>query len=77
MEAVLAGIYPKPAGIIGITTTTLVTAKLFWKIPTLSLARVIERESYQGRFVEEIDNFCRIFANIVQIPERIEDFRIG
>ena len=77
LEAVLAGIYPKPAGIIGITTTTLMTAKLFWKIPTLSLARVIERESYQGRFVEEIDNFCRIFANIVQIPERIEDFRIG
>ena len=76
LEALLAGIHPKPVAVIGITTTTLVTAKLFWNIPTISLAKLISREAYAYGIRDEVDNFCDIFRDIVQIPEKFQDILV-
>lgn len=76
LEIILAGISPKPACIVGITTTTLITAKLFWNIPSISLAQLIPRENYVKEFVKEIDNFSRVFSNVVQLPFGLNEINL-
>lgn len=76
LESILAGLKEKPKGIVGITTTTLITASLFWGITTLSIARLIKRECYKEEIVGEINKFCELFKDIVQIPERYEQIKI-
>lgn len=76
LESILAGLDVKPKCIMGITTTTLVTAKLFWGISTVSIARLIARDSYTKEIADEINNFCKIFENIIQIPHSYEKIKI-
>lgn len=72
LEAILAQAEPKPKCIIGITTTTLVTAQLFWKIPAFSIARLIEREAYSRELIGDIDNYCKTFSGMIKIPQNIQ-----
>ena len=76
LESILAGLDVKPKCIVGITTTTLVTAKLFWNIPAISMAKLINRDSYGKEIVGEIDNFCKIFGTIIQIPDNYQKIMI-
>lgn len=69
LELILGGVFPKPRCVVGITTTTLITGKLFWNIPSISLARLVGRENYAKEVLPEIDNFCSTFSNMVQIPD--------
>lgn len=69
LEFVLAGIKIKPKFILGITTTTLVTGKLLWNIPCISLVNLISRVDCTKDFAGEANNFCRVFSDIVEIPK--------
>ena len=73
LEAILAQAEPKPKCVIGITTTTLVSAQLFWKIPAFSIAKLIKRESYSKELIGDIDNYCKTFSGLVKIPMDIKD----
>lgn len=73
LEAILAQAKPKPQYIVGITTTTLVTAQLFWKIPAFSVARLIEREAYSKELIGDIDNYCKTFSGMIKIPQNIQE----
>ncbi len=73
LEAILAQTEPKPRCVIGITTTTLVSAHLFWKIPALSIARLIKREAYSKEIIGDIDNYCNTFSSFVKIPTSTEN----
>lgn len=76
LESILASLDIKPRCIVGITTTTLITAKLFWDIPAISMARLINHDSYAKEIVGEIDNFCRIFGRVIQIPDNYQKITI-
>lgn len=76
LESILASLDVKPRCIVGITTTTLITAKLFWDIPAISMARLINHDSYAKEIVGEIDNFCKIFGRVIQIPDNYQKVTI-
>lgn len=69
LESIFAGLSVKPRCVVGITTTTLVTAKLFWNIPAISIAKLINPDAYTKKIVGEVDSFCKIFGNMLEIPE--------
>lgn len=72
LESIFAGLNVKPRCVVGITTTTLVTAKLFWNIPAISIAKLIQTENYTKEIAGEIDSFCKIFGNMLEIPENLK-----
>lgn len=72
-ENILAAINRPPVCVLGFFSTTLVTANLFWNIPAVSLCDLICKEK-TGGYIEDIDNFVRIFSNVVYAPKNYDDF---
>ena len=67
MELVLANLKEKPLGIVGMTSTPLITAKLFWDIPTYSIAGLLRPENMRKDLRKEMDSFRRKFQRYVKI----------
>lgn len=73
LEIIVAGLKRKPKAIIGITTTTLVTAGILWGINTISIVDIIKKENFHDEVMEDIDNFPRLFSQYVKVPKKMDD----
>lgn len=63
--------YP-PRCVISYSSTVLVTAKIFWNIPTYCLSDMLNRSCIDEFYLQEIDGFKRVFKNIVSFPKKNE-----
>ncbi len=64
----------KPRAIAGFFSTTLITAKLFFNIPTICLGRLVSVEKMKG-YKTDIENFIFTFAASIEIPENYKQFK--
>ncbi|MFI3169218.1 MAG: polysialyltransferase family glycosyltransferase [Faecalibacterium sp.] len=71
-EALLANIEVAPKAIIGFSSTTLVTAKLFFDLPTISLVQFWDLDALNPKFRMEQEQFLKTFSNIVACPNSLE-----
>lgn len=69
MELILANLDRKPAAIIGMTSTPLITARLFWDIPTYSIVGLLRPEKMRKDLRKEMDSFRRKFRWYVRVIE--------
>lgn len=60
-----------PRCVVGFTTTTLVTSSVFYGIPTISLAKLLEPQEISHDFKVELDRFAACFEGMVKLPETI------
>lgn len=67
MELILANLKEKPLGIIGMTSTPLITAKLFWDIPTYSIAGLLRPENMRKDLRKEMRCFVKKFGPFVKM----------
>lgn len=75
LEEILANI-PKdllPKCIIGFTSTTLVTSKLFWNIKTVSLINLLDKQFVGDELFISMKTFERTFNNIVYFPKSYDE----
>lgn len=56
----------QPKAVISFSSTTLVNPKIFWNIPTYSIADMLDRNKIDKFYIDEIDNFKRTFRGVVQ-----------
>lgn len=70
-EVIVAGLRNKPRAIIGITTTTLVTANVLWGINTISIVDVIGKNNFHKEVKEDIENFSKLFSKYVKVPQNM------
>lgn len=64
----------RPKGIISFSSTILVTAKVFWDIPTYCLADMLDMSKVGETYQNEVACFRRTFKNFTQfisLPEEI------
>ena len=71
-EAILSGVASKPLCVIGLGSTTLVTAKLFFDIETISLNKIIGTKNLLKN-KKYFEPFNRTFGNVIFIPETEEE----
>lgn len=67
MELILANLKEKPLGIVGMTSTPLITAKLFWDIPTYSIAGLLRPENMRKDLRKEMRCFVKKFGPFVKM----------
>lgn len=67
MELILANLKEKPLGIVGMTSTPLITARLFWDIPTYSIVGLLRPGKMRKDLRKEMDSFRRKFGRYVRI----------
>lgn len=73
LEIILAGTKRKPLAIIGITTTSLVSANILWNIDSFSIIRLVGLKNFAYEVREDIEHFPRCFSNFVALPNSIND----
>lgn len=73
LEIIFAGLRNKPKAIIGITTTSLVTANVLWGINSFSIVKIIGEKNFNTEVKEDIENFPKLFSKYVRVLERISD----
>lgn len=73
MEIMLAGLQRKPVALVGITTTSLVSASVLWGMKTFSIVGLVGQENFAREVREDIDHFPRIFAKYVTLPKTVND----
>lgn len=74
MELILANLKGRPRGIVGMTSTPLITAKLFWGIPTYSIVRLLRPGHMRKDLGKEMDSFrmkFRKYVKMITAPEEI------
>ncbi len=73
-EIILAKAKEKPLAIVGFFSTTLVTSKIFFDIPAISLGNLIDvsKLSFYGN---DIKNFMTVFKNVVSSPKTFDELR--
>lgn len=74
MELILANLNRRPAAIIGMTSTPLITAKLFWDIPTYSIAGLLRPENMRKDLRKEMDSFRQKFKKYVKMIKEPADY---
>lgn len=67
MELIFANLKEKPLGIVGMTSTPLITAKLFWDIPTYSIVGLLHPENMRKDLWKEMVSFRRKFKKYVKM----------
>ncbi len=70
-EAILSGVAIKPLCVIGLGSTTLVTAKLFFEIETISLNKIMGTQNLSNKKL--FGPFNRTFGTVIFIPETEEE----
>lgn len=73
LEIILAGVKRKPLAIIGITTTSLVSAKVLWGIDTFSIIKLVGTKNFVYEVREDINHFPRCFSKFVALPNSVDD----
>lgn len=73
LEIILAGITRKPPAIIGITTTSLVSANVLWGIDTFSILKLVGPKNFAYEVREDIDHFPSCFSKFVTLPDSVTD----
>lgn len=73
MELILANLHQKPRGIIGMTSTPLVTAKLFWDVPTYSIVRLLHPDRMRKDLRKEMRCFERKFGKYIKMIRKPEE----
>lgn len=71
-EILIAKSENKPLMIIGFFSTTLVTGKLFFDIPALCLADLVDCSGV-GEYATDIHSFANTFRNVLLLPKSYED----
>ena len=72
-ESIIASLSKKPVAIIAFSSTTLVSAKLFFDIKTFSIAKFWDRLNISDKLQEEENNFLDIFSNFVSCPDSMNE----
>lgn len=73
MELLLASLKVKPKYLVGFTTTTLITAKLFFNIEGISFARMVRDKDMEKELGKEFHNFCKLFGKYLRIPRHFKE----
>ncbi len=73
LEIILAGAKRKPLAIIGITTTSLVSASVLWGIDTFSILRLVGPKNFVYEVREDINHFSHCFSKFVALPNSVND----
>lgn len=63
----------KPLAMISFSSTTLVNAKIFGKVPVYCLSDMLDRSKISSFYLDEIDSFKRTFKHIVRFITSAED----
>lgn len=74
IEGILLNCTRKPKVMISISSTILVTSKLFFGLNTIDLSKILD-EANIGKYVDEITSFQNVFGNYVLQPKNIEELR--
>lgn len=73
LEVILAGTKRKPLAMIGITTTSLVSANVLWDINSFSIINLVGTENFVYDVRDDIDHFPRCFSKFAALPNSIND----
>lgn len=73
-ESIINSLNIRPCVLIGFTTTTLLTAKLFWDIETISISGILGKNNSNRRLHAHIDDFRQVFQDIVVFTDDYVDF---
>lgn len=74
IEGILLNCTKKPKAMISISSTILVTSKLFFGVKSVDLSKILNAANI-GKYVNEVSSFQKVFGNYVLEPEKIEDLR--
>lgn len=72
-ESILSQLKEKPKAIIGFTSTTLLTAKLFYDIETVSLVNCMDRSDFADFQQPTIYNFTESFRHVIHCIENVNE----
>ena len=73
-ESILDSLDVLPKAVVGFSSTTLVTCKLFYNIPCVSLARMFDYTKIQPGLYEEERRFLKTFSSLVKCPGNRDGF---
>lgn len=66
----------RPMGIISFSSTILITAKVFWEIPTFCLSKLLNRERIGEQYKEEIQHFEKTFKHHTCFIKSVEELKV-
>ena len=72
-ETLLAGLKTKPAFVLGAHSTSLVTAKIFWNINSITICKIIKAKCKTQYCRDLISKYELNFSNIVEFPTDFEE----
>lgn len=72
-ESIIASLKQKPLGIISFTSTSLITANLFYGVNAFSINNCIEKNMLESSLISEFKGFEKRFGNIVNVVDSVED----
>lgn len=75
IETILLNAKKKPLAMISISSTILVTSKLFFGIKTFDISRMLNN-AYIGRYIDEVSSFQTVFGDYVTEPVNIDELRV-
>ncbi len=74
METIASSLDIKPKAIIGLSTTVLVTANLFWEIPVINIAEILDKSALGDTYIDETSDFVSLFGQYVESPQSLDQF---
>lgn len=73
-ESIFECLKIKPRAIIGFTSTSLVTSKIFYGVRGISLNNLLLAEDIDSSLKNEFQSFKKAFSGVIEIPNSIDDF---
>lgn len=73
-ESILSSLEILPLLIIGFTTTTLLTANIFWNVKTVSIAELLRKSSNNQRLNMHIKDFEKTFSKQIEFVNDLDEF---
>jgi len=73
IETVLSISRSKPVAVIGYTSTALISLKMLWGIPAISLINIMGNIELSQAAKNDFEDFRNSFGNMVLVPNDLED----
>lgn len=73
VETVLSVCKSRPVAVVGYTSTALITIKMLWGIPTISLIDLLGNIEMSQAAKNDFNDFRNTFGNSVLIPKNLEE----
>ncbi len=73
IELILSGLKTPPRAIVGFTSTSLVSAKIFGKTDAISLNKIINNGDIKPSLKREFKAFNKTFDEIISIPNSVNE----